>query len=229
MKRTIYPAFLLLFCALTANVEGETVHLNSGESLNGKIQGMDDNTLTLESDRRFGDSQGVLQIDRADIRLIEFEDSPRDLSRKFGVGYYHRGAVAKEFNIGAASIKYWLNSTDAVDMQVGYGGTTDGNDKIQEIFNLEMRYTHVMLREGNQDVYWGGGLGFISVTDKETKTKQDTGIPVRALLGIEFFFVTLPNLGVSAELGITHQRVGGRTSFGIFSNGFPTMAVRYYF
>ncbi len=228
MKRTIYPVFLLLFCALTARVEAETVHLNSGESLNGQIQGMDDNTLTLESDRKFGVSQGVLQIDREDIRLIEFEDSPRDLSRKFGVGYYHQGVVAEEFNIGAASIKYWLNPTDAVDMLVGYGGTTDGSDKIKEIFHLEMRFTRVMLREGNQDIYWGGGLGFISVNDKETNT-DDTGTTARALLGMEFFFVTLPNLGVSAELGVTNQSVGGRTSFGIFSTGFPTMSVRYYF
>ncbi|MBF0279961.1 MAG: hypothetical protein HQM13_19345 [SAR324 cluster bacterium] len=228
MKRTIFPILLLLLCLMAASSHGATVYLNSGESLIGRIQGMDDNTLTLESDRRFGVSQGVLQIDRADIRLIEFDGMQRDLSRKFGVGYYHRGPVAQEFNIGSASLKYWLNRTDAVDMLVGYGGTSDGNDKVQEIFNLEMRYTHVLLQEGNQDIYWGGGMGFVSVTDRETKT-EDTGINIRALLGIEFFFVSFPNLGISGELGVTNQSVGDRTSFGVFTSGFPTMAVRYYF
>ena len=224
MKKTFYPVFLLLFCVLAASVEAATVHLNSGESLSGQIQSMDEQTLTLESDRGFG----VLQIDKADISLIEFEGNQRDLSRKFGVGYYQRGPIAQEFNIGSASLKYWLNPTDAVDMLIGYGGTLDGGDKIQEIFNLEMRYTRVMLQEGNHDLYWGGSLGFMSVTDRESKT-DDTGFTLRALLGIEFFFVTFPNIGISAELGVTNQTVGGRSTLGIFSTGFPTMAVRYYF
>lgn len=224
MRRTIYPSYLLIFCLFAFNVQAAIVHLNSGESLSGQIQSMDDQTLTLESDRGFG----VLQIDKADIRLIEFDGNQHDLSRKFGVGYYHKGAVAKEFTTNSASIKYWLNSTDAVDMLLGYGSTRDGSTKIEEIFNLEMRFTRVMLQEGNQDIYWGGGLGFISVKDKATKT-DDTGLAIRGLLGVEFFFVTFPNLGISAELGISNQTVGGRSTLGIFNTGFPTMAVRYYF
>ncbi len=224
MKLMIYQIIFVVFFFFTSNVYAAKIHLNSGESLSGKIQGMDDQTLSLESDRGFG----VLQIDKADMRLIEFDGNQRDLSRKFGLGYYQRGPVAQEFSIGAASLKYWLNSTDAVDMLVGYGGTVEGGDKLEEIFNLEVRFSRVVLQEGNHDLYWGGGLGFISVTDEETKT-DDTGITLRGLLGVEFFFVSFPNLGISAELGVSNQTVGGRTTMGIFSSGFPTMAVRYYF
>ncbi|MBF0286553.1 MAG: hypothetical protein HQM14_01930 [SAR324 cluster bacterium] len=224
MKIKIYYVILIMFFLFASNAYAAKIHLNSGESLSGKIQGMDDQTLSLESDRGFG----VLQIDKADMRLIEFDGNQRDLSRKFGLGYYQKNPVAEEFSIGSASLKYWLNSTDAVDMLIGYGGTIEGGDKLEEIFSLEVRFTKVVLQEGNHDVYWGGGLGFISVTDEETRT-DDTGITLRGLLGVEFFFVSYPNLGVSAELGVSNQTVGDRTSMGVFSAGFPTMAVRYYF
>lgn len=219
-----FSLVLLFVFASVSSIQAAIVHLNSGESLSGRIQTMDDQTLSLESNRDLG----VLQIDKADIRLIEFDGNSRDLSRKFGLGFYHRSPVAQEFNMSSGSIKYWLNNTDAVDMQIGYGGTTDGGKKLEEIFSLEMRFSRVILQEGNHDVYWGGGLGFISVTDQDSRT-DDTGLSLNAMLGVEFFFISYPNIGVSAELGVTNQTVGDRKSLGLFTSGFPSMAVRYYF
>lgn len=224
MRIKISILITLLFFFIASHSYAAIIHLNSGESLSGRIQSMDDQTLSLESDRGFG----VLQIDKADIRLIEFDGNRRDLSRKFGLGYYYRAPVSKEFSVSSASIKYWLNNSDAVDMQIGYAGTADDGTKLEEIFHLEMRFSRVMIQEGNHDIYYGGGLGFISVTDEESKT-DDTGLSFQAMLGIEFFFINYPNLGISAELGVTNQTVGDRKSIGLFSSGFPTMAARYYF
>ena len=54
---------LLIGWTFTATAYGAVVHLNSGESLSGRIQGMDEQMLYLESDRGFG----VLKVERVDI------------------------------------------------------------------------------------------------------------------------------------------------------------------
>ena len=74
---------------------------------------MDEQVLSLESDRGFG----VLHIERADISLIQFEEFPPNMSRKFGVGFYQRSVAlngqgtAREYNVGAMSLKNWINSS----------------------------------------------------------------------------------------------------------------------
>lgn len=225
-RRMILLSLCLLFC--TPSVFAAMVYLNSGETLSGRIQAMDEQTLSLESDRGFG----VLQIERADIRLIEFDGVHRDMSRKFGVGYYQRGTISggagSEYNTGNASMKYWLNNADSLDLLLGYAGTSSGKNKEIEIFNLEMRYAKVALQEGNSNLYWGGSLGYLSVTDNSSKI-DDSGTSIRAFVGVEVFLMSLPNIGFSGEIGVGNQTVGKRTSIGIFTAGFPTMAVRYYF
>lgn len=224
MKKFIYLLSFLVFCFQTFNSQAATVHLNSGESLSGRIEKMDEQILLLESDRGFG----LLEIDQADISLIEFEGSQRDLSRKFGIGYYRQGTIAGEFTTSSASMKYWLTSTNAVDLLLGYGNTSEGNTTLKSTFNLDLRITQVLMQESNHDFYWGGGFGFIHVTDRATQTDEE-GVNLRAFLGVEFFFSTFPNVGISAELGVASQLIGERSTLGIFNTGFPTMAVRYYF
>ncbi len=224
MKWVNIVVFLGIWLGTVTVAQAAMVHLNSGEALSGRIQSMDDQTLTLESDRGFG----ILQIDRADIRMIEFEGNERDLSRKFGVGFYQRGTVAQEFSVGMASLKYWLNSSDSVDLLMGFGSTTDGGDKLEEVLDLRFRFTRVMLQEGGHDLYWGGSLGVLNVNDDDDEINE-SGSTVSAFLGIEMFFIALPNVGISSEIGVTNQTVGDRTTFGIFNTGFPTLSVRYYF
>lgn len=230
MKIKILCSYFVTFGFLILTSFGATVHLNSGDSLSGRIQSMDDQTLSLESNRGFG----ILQIDRADIRLIEFEGAQRNLSRKFGFGFYQRGVAlngqgrAREYNIGSVSLKYWLNQADSLDILLGYSGTVDGGDKLLEIFNLETRFSRVFLQEGNENLYWGGSVGYMTVAD-ETEKLDDSGITLRGFLGIEVFLVTFPNLGFSSEIGFGNQTVGDRTSLSIFNVGFPTLSVHYYF
>ena len=224
MRKTIHLLLFLIFCIQTLESQAAVVHLIGGESLSGQIESMDEQVLLLESDRGFG----LLEIDKADIRFIEFEGSRRDLSRKFGIGYYRQGVIAGEYTANSASLKHWLSSTGAFDLLFGYGRTADKTIILKSIFNLELRLTQVLLQEGNNDLYWGGGLGFIRVTDRATQTAED-GLNLRMFLGVEFFFSNLPNVGISAELGVGGQLIGDRATLGIFSTGFPTMAVRYYF
>ncbi|MCZ6748206.1 MAG: hypothetical protein O7D96_02855 [SAR324 cluster bacterium] len=229
LLRILIPWMLI---GLAAPALAETLHLRGGERIKGKIIGITDETITVESDKGYG----VLQIPREDVLLIEYVDESRDPTKMMGIGYHHRSVPvtgngsAAEYAVDAISLKYWLDSTESIDVQFGFFNTTDGGDKLLEIFSLDLRYAHVFKRQAELDLYVGGSLGYLKVEDNTTANPvDDSGFGVRAFLGAEIFFVTLPNLGIAAEVGIGTQTVGDRTTTSISTSSFPAFSVRYYF
>jgi len=219
--------------ALSAGLaRAEIVHLASGEVIQGKIIRVDDQTLSIESDKGYG----VIQINKSDITMIEYENRKRDPSRTVGIGYFHRNAPTvatastTDYGLDALSLKYWLSSTDSMDALLGYyNSTTNGTTQLQ-IFSLDLRYANVFQRRGLADLYYGLSLGFLSVTDKVSGNNvNDSGVRGGVFLGTELFFATFPNLGISAEVGFYTQSVGKRTVTDLSTSTFPTFAVRYYF
>lgn len=211
---------------------GETVYLNTGESIQGKIVRVTDNTVFIESSKGFG----ILQIDRSDILLIEFENAKRDLSKTIGIGYAHRSSpsgvasVAAPYAVDAFSVKMWLDENQSVDIQLGFYSASIGGTKALEVLSLEGRYAVVFDRRANMDLYFGGGLSYIKVTDNVTGSGVDgTGTGLQAFLGIELFFSNMPNLGFSAEIGVGSQTVGDRSVTNISTTTFPTFSLRYYY
>ena len=212
---------------------GETVHLTSGESIKGRIIRVDEGTISIESDKGFG----VIEIDRADITLVEFEEAARDPSRTMGFGYFHRvnpntsGGRAVEFAVDSFSLKFWLSETISLDYLLGFTSTSEGGSKLFEIFSFDVRWASGFRRQANLDLYWGAGAGYLSVTDKTDAAHpiDDTGTAIRLFLGGEIFPVTLPNLGISAELGIGRQSIGNRDTTNLSTTTFPSFSMRYYF
>jgi len=231
--RILIPwALVAAMAALAAPALAETIHLRGGERIKGRIIGITADTITVESEKGYG----VLQVPRKDVLLIEYEDDSRDPSRTIGFGYQHRSApvtgngAAAEYAVDALSLKYWLDRTDSVDVQFGFFSTINDGDKLLEIFSLDLRYAHVFQRQAELDLYYGGSIGYLKVTDETTAEKvDDSGFGVRAFLGVEMFFTTLPNLGIASEIGIGTQQVGKRTTTSLSTSSFPTFSVRYYF
>jgi len=211
---------------------GETVHLKTGETIKGKIVKADDTSISVESDKGFG----VIQVDRGDIVLIEYDETMRDPARTIGLGYIHRATPNSqtgrivEYAVDAVSLKYWLSSLDSVDLAVGFFNNTDAGTKVLEVFSLDVRLAHVFKRKANLDLYYGGSAGYISVVDRTSGSNvDDTGTTLRAFLGAEIFFVTLPGLGIAAEVGVTNQTIGDRSTTNIATTTFPALSMRYYF
>jgi len=230
--RWLWVALLLPVLWAATPAHAETVHLNTGESIKGKIVRSDADTISVESDKGFG----VIQIKRSDITLIEFDQSERDLSRLVGVGYYHRstpssvGAQASEYGVDALSLKMWLSRNESVDLQLGFYSSSDQTGKLFEVFSLDLRYAKVFTRHANLDVYWGGSLGYLNVTDRTVgRDVSGTGYSARAFLGLELFFVTLPNVGISSEVSVGTQRVGNSNTTNLSATTFPSFSLHYYF
>ena len=218
LNRLIFVLGMVIFGAWT--LHAERVYLHSGEMLIGRIQYIDERVVALESDRGFG----TIKIDRADVSMIEFEGSERNLSQKFGFGLYKRGTIANDVSFNSASLRYWSNPLTSIDFQLGIGHSTEGNSKLQEYFSVEGRYSQVLLQEGRHNIYAGIGAGVVS-TSGENLPSGTSGTQFSTFLGVELFPVSFPNLGIATEIGFLTQSIGSRRSYGLF----PSLAVRYYF
>lgn len=223
---------IVLLVVWAGPVFGETLHLFSGERIKGKITAVDEDTLSVESDLGFG----LIEIPKSEISLIEFEEARRNLERKMGFGYYHRvtpntqDGSALEYAVDAFSIKYWLSAWASLDFLVGFFSFADAGVTTFEIFSLDIRYAKVFQRRSEFDFYWGGSIGYIDVEDQTVSPAiVDSGQTLRGFLGVEIFFVTMPGLGFSSEIGFGSQSVGSREITSISSTTFPTLSVRYYF
>ena len=202
MHKHLFILLTVLLFAVTASAE--TLRLNSGESLEGKIRTMDEKTLFIESHL----TAQELKIDRADLSLIEFDASARSLARRLGIGLYYR-PNGNEENL---SIKNWLSSVDSAELIVGYSSGT------QDTFGLELRYTRVFKAEGATDLFYGAGAGILS---KDSKL----GTTFKFFSGSEFFPMSSPNFGLSLELGVLRQQGIGDVTQSFYN----AIAARYYF
>lgn len=217
-------AVILILWATSAL--GETIYLKTGEVIKGKIVRADQNAISIESDKGFG----VIQVKREDIITIEFDQNERDISRFFGLGYFHRivplriESLGLTFGVDAISMKMWFSSKNAAEILFGYY-TAAGSGKNYNALYLEGRYTHVFSRRAKLDMYWGFGAGIVDITD-ESRGITESGTTLEAFLGAESFFTAMPNLSISTEIGINVQEVGSNTSSTLIA---PALVVRYYF
>jgi len=202
MLKKIFLMLTMLLFAIPASAE--TLRLNSGESLEGKIRIMDENTLFLESNL----TAQELKIDRMDLSLIEFDTSGRSLARRIGIGFHYR-PNGNEENL---SLKNWLSAVDSAELLVGYSSGAVNT------FGVELRYARVFKVEGSSDLFYGAGTGIIS---KESKR----GTAFRFFSGSEIFPRSSPNFGIALELGVLRQQGVGDVTQGFYN----AISARYYF
>ena len=207
--------FLFLILLLACNVIcAETLRMNNGVTLKGQIRAMDEQTLYLDSNL----TSKQLRVDRADIRLIEFDSSERSMTRRLGIGLFYRPQGRTE----EISLKNWISSTSSIELLIAY---KEGDN---DLFNVEGRYNSVFLKEGNYDMFFGVGAGLTSVS-------EERGTRLRVFSGSELFPVTNPNIGLGVEIGLVRESNTATTGFDqtgssiteqTFYNAFTA---RYYF
>ena len=198
MQKKIF--FLILIFIMAMSLKAETLRLNSGESLEGKILKLDENSLILESNL----TTQELKIERNNLSLIEFDKSERSLARRIGIGFHFRPNGNEE----TISVKNWLSTADSAELMVGYD---NGN---VETFSIEFRYARVFKIEGTNDLFYGAGTGIVS-KDSEKDTL------FRFYSGTEFFPQSSPNFGISLEFGVLRQ--SDQQGF------YNALAAHYYF
>ena len=202
MLKYIFSLLTLLLFSIPAGAE--TLRLNSGESLEGKIRIMDEKTLYIKSNL----TAQELKIDRADLSLIEFDTSGRSLARRIGIGFHYR-PNGNEENL---SVKNWISKIDSAELMVGYSSGSVNT------FGVELRYARVFKVEGTSDLFYGAGTGLISKDSKR-------GTAFRFFSGGEFFPRSSPNFGISLELGVLRKQGIGDD----IQSFYNAISARYYF
>ena len=210
-KRQIIILFSILW---VHSLSAETLRLNSGETLKGRIRAMDEQILYLDSEL----TSQQLKVERSDIRLIEFDEVLRSMTRRLGLGLFYRpnGSVEE------ISVKNWLSQTDALELLVSYREGTSN------LFSVEARFNRVFLQEGEYDLYYGAGGGLTTVgTEKGTR--------LRVFSGSEMFPTTSPNVGIGVEIGLIRESAGPSTKFDASNKTlneqtfYHAFTARYYF
>ena len=227
-RRGVWIGLILIL--LGGKAFGETVYLNTGEVIKGKIVRTDAETVSIESDKGFG----VIQIKREDIVQITFDQNERDISRLFGAGYFHRfvplvlDVGGRAFGLDAVSLKMWFTTDSSVELLFGFYSTEVAQSSTLEVMTLEARYANVFSRRGNLDLYWGFGAGIVQVTNTASGLDEN-GTVLDAFFGGETFISSLPNLGIATEIGVSKQDVGSGASEINSLIISPSVIVRYYF
>jgi len=130
--------------------------------------------------------------------------------------------------------RYYVNQQLLLNAQFGVlmiDPDQNGADS-QNSFGLGVGGGYVFIDEPNLNIYGGAGLAFGQVPgpDDNGGTEGKTAIGLNTGIGMEFFFVGLPNLGFTAQYGLSYASVSDvGSTIAIGGSDFATFGIRYYF
>lgn len=168
--------------------------------------------------------------------VLEGSAEAKDLTGRVGVGY-ENSLVGGGAGVGLSGVAARYYATPQLLLNAQFGvlmidPDASGADS-QNSFGLGVGGGYVFIDEPNLNLYGGAGLAFGQVpgpNDNGTGTEGKTAIGLNAGVGMEFFFVGLPNLGFTAQYGLTYASVSDVAStIAIGGGDFATFGIRYYF
>jgi hypothetical protein len=153
--------------------------------------------------------------------------SAKDLRGRFAIGFTNQLSP-----VTAASVKYTFpakHPTVNIQVQAMAGFALFNARTSNDQFFAGARMLFTFLAEDNLNLYAGGGAGYVRFDDG---TKA---VRAQPLIGLEFFFFGLENLGFSAELGLnvdiglSTAGVDIGTGAGPDAGSFGGIGIHYYF
>ena len=127
----------------------------------------------------------------------------KDLSRRLGVGY------ASPFSLGdtlpSLAARYYPNPDYGLMGAIGVDTTKDDSQ-----FGLMLKMMRTVFREENLNFYVAAAAGLIS---RQIVGHTDSGFDVDAVIGTEFFFAGLENLGFNFEAGVGVTSISSEVRF----------------
>jgi hypothetical protein len=143
----------------------------------------------------------------------------KDMLGLVGIGF---NSQLSPRDITSISVKYWAGSKLCLQGMFGFQMT----DTVDE-FDIGGKVLFSIKNEQNMHVYAGGGLGIANIDWDQGDS--DTAFSLNGVLGVEYFFSGLPNLGFSTELGLMFRDYDDNDSVGSDADTFFTAGMHYYF
>ncbi|MGA1844704.1 MAG: hypothetical protein ACMUIS_09095 [bacterium] len=145
----------------------------------------------------------------------------KDLQRRLGVGFNSQLGVG-DYGVDSLSIKYYTDSKLCLQGVFGFV-MSDPVDMI----NIGGKALYTVKEEQNMNVYAGGGIMIANVDPDGADS--DTAFLLSGILGVEYFFSGLPNLGFSTELGLSFLNYDEYDAVGTTADSFLSAGIHYYF
>jgi len=145
----------------------------------------------------------------------------KDLQRRLGVGFNSQLSLG-DFEVDSISVKYYTNSKLCLQGIFGFVMS----DPV-DVINFGGKALFTIKEEQNMNVYAGGGIGIANVDPDNADS--DTAFLLSGILGLEYFFNGLPNLGFSTELGLTFFDYDDLDAVGTMADSFLSAGIHYYF
>ena len=143
----------------------------------------------------------------------------KDLNGRVGLGF---NSQLSPNGINSASIKVWTTSDVCLQPIVGFQFTDDVNE-----IDIGGKLLYKIKDEKSINVYTGGGIG-VAIVDPDVGDSE-TAFSIGAILGVEYFFSGLPNLGFSSEIEFLVFDYLENTTVGLDADTFLTAGIHYYF
>lgn len=162
----------------------------------------------------------------------------KDLTGRLGAGYENTlvaGFSPFSASSSSVAVRYYVNQQVMINGQLGFSSfdpDAEGADS-ESNFGIGIGGGFVFVDEPNMNVFGLGQLQFGSVAGQDPTTGESeskTALGLRLGLGMEFFFVGLPNLGFTTAFGLSYESVADAgSSIAIGGGDFATFGIRYYF
>jgi hypothetical protein len=141
----------------------------------------------------------------------------KDLTTRLGVGYKDQFSVA----LPSIAVQYYPNANLGVAAALGLD-TQSQNSK----FGFSVKVFRVIYMEDNLNFYMGTSAGLVSV---ESGSSTSSGFELNGLIGCEYFFGGLENLGFTFETGVAVRSISSGVSFRTVGDSPLRGGVTFYF
>lgn len=153
------------------------------------------------------------------ILLVTGTAQAKDLSRRLGVGYSDQ--FGTDESLPSVALRYYPNGSYGLMGALGVD-----TEKNASRFGIMGKVIKIIFREDNLNFYTAASAGLIS---EEENSNTDSGFDIAGVVGTEFFFAGLENVGFSFEAGVGVTSISSEVRFRTIGDHPLNAGIMFYF
>ncbi len=153
------------------------------------------------------------------VSFVSTSAFAKDMANRLGVGIADQ--LGMNDSLPSVAIRYWPNA------QIGFAGSLGVDTKKNDSrFGFQGKIMKNIFPEERMNFYAAGAAALIS---EETSGTNSSGFSIAGLIGAEFFFAGLDNLGFSFEGGFGVTSISSQVRFRTIADHPLKAGLTFYF
>lgn len=142
----------------------------------------------------------------------------KDLTTRLGIGYRDQFAVG----LPSIAVQYYPNPKLGLGAALGVDTESD-----RSRFGVSVKVARIIYMETNLNFYMGTSVALISTS--VSSGKNESGFELNGIIGCEYFFAGLENLGFTFETGVGVRSISSGVNFRTFGDHPIKGGIIFYF